>query len=194
MTTHHSLYSQIPRPTDFFASPAFTLPLSASAIPRRWRCYVCFRMKPEAISGRKRLARLVCSVGQEVEHRLGEKAQSALRPVVNLTGTVLHQPGTRPAGGRGGGCGRAGHALAGDAGYDLDGAGRGHRDRALADLLCQLTGAEDACIVNNNAAAVLLMLAATASGREWWCPAASWWRLAGRFASGRDAPGGLHAA
>ncbi len=50
--------------------------------------------------------------------------------------------------------------------YDLDGAGRGHRDRALADLLCQITGAEDACIVNNNAAAVLLMLAATASGKE----------------------------
>ena len=50
--------------------------------------------------------------------------------------------------------------------YDLDDAGRGHRDRAIADLLCQITGAEDACIVNNNAAAVLLMLAATASGRE----------------------------
>ncbi len=29
---------------------------------------------------------------------------------------------------------------------------RGHRDRAIADLLCVLTGAEDACIVNNNAA------------------------------------------
>lgn len=50
--------------------------------------------------------------------------------------------------------------------YDLDGAGRGHRDRALATLLCRITGAEDACIVNNNAAAVLLMLAATASGKE----------------------------
>jgi L-seryl-tRNA(Ser) seleniumtransferase len=33
-------------------------------------------------------------------------------------------------------------------------------------LLCALTGAEDACIVNNNAAAVLLMLAACASGKE----------------------------
>ena len=37
---------------------------------------------------------------------------------------------------------------------------------ALADLLCRLTGAEDACIVNNNAAAVLLMLAALARGQE----------------------------
>ncbi len=49
--------------------------------------------------------------------------------------------------------------------YALDEAGRGHRDRALAQLLCELTGAEDACIVNNNAAAVLLMLAALASGK-----------------------------
>jgi L-seryl-tRNA(Ser) seleniumtransferase len=66
--------------------------------------------------------------------------------------------------------------------YDLDDAGRGHRDRAIADLLCQITGAEDACIVNNNAAAVLLMLAATASGREVVVSAASWWRSAGRSA------------
>ncbi|SQA98832.1 L-seryl-tRNA(Sec) selenium transferase [Cedecea neteri] len=50
--------------------------------------------------------------------------------------------------------------------YSLDDAGRGHRDRAIADLLCELTGAEDACIVNNNAAAVLLMLAACADGGE----------------------------
>jgi len=33
-------------------------------------------------------------------------------------------------------------------------------------LLCRITGAEDACIVNNNAAAVLLMLAATAASKE----------------------------
>lgn len=38
--------------------------------------------------------------------------------------------------------------------------------RPAAQLLCRITGAEDACIVNNNAAAVLLMLAATASGKE----------------------------
>jgi L-seryl-tRNA(Ser) seleniumtransferase len=62
--------------------------------------------------------------------------------------------------------------------YSLDDAGRGHRDRALAELLCRITGAEDACIVNNNAAAVLLMLAATAGGKEVVSRAASWWRSA----------------
>ncbi|MCL6743115.1 L-seryl-tRNA(Sec) selenium transferase [Kosakonia sp. R1.Fl] len=101
------------------------------------------------------------------QQRLEQSDSSALRPVFNLSGTVLHTN-----------LGRAVQAQAAiDAvaqvmgspvtlEYDLDGAGRGHRDRALADLLCQLTGAEDACIVNNNAAAVLLMLAATAAGRE----------------------------
>ncbi len=93
--------------------------------------------------------------------------RSALLPVFNLTGTVLHT--------------NLGRALQAEAAveavaqvmrspvtleYDLDGAERGHRDRALADLLCELTGAEDACIVNNNAAAVLLMLAACANGGE----------------------------
>ena len=103
----------------------------------------------------------------ETSRRLTQRQQSALRPVVNLTGTVLHT--------------NLGRAIQAEAAieavtqamrapvtleYDLDDAGRGHRDRALADLLCQITGAEDACIVNNNAAAVLLMLAATAGGSE----------------------------
>ena len=99
--------------------------------------------------------------------RLTASRQSALRPVFNLTGTVLHTNLGRAI--------QAESAVEAVASamrapvtleYDLDDAGRGHRDRAIADLLCQITGAEDACIVNNNAAAVLLMLAATASGRE----------------------------
>ncbi|SQB44394.1 selenocysteine synthase [Citrobacter koseri] len=104
---------------------------------------------------------------QEVNIRLAKEAQSALRPVINLTGTVLHTNLGRAQ--------QAEEAIDAVAQamrapvtleYDLDGAGRGHRDRALADLLCRITGAEDACIVNNNAAAVLLMLAATANGKE----------------------------
>lgn len=99
--------------------------------------------------------------------RLTAGRRSALRPVFNLTGTVLHTNLGRAI--------QAESAVEAVASamrapvtleYDLDDAGRGHRDRAIADLLCQITGAEDACIVNNNAAAVLLMLAATASGRE----------------------------
>ena len=43
---------------------------------------------------------------------------------------------------------------------------RGSRQGRVAGLLCQLTGAEAALVVNNNASAVLLGLAAVASGRE----------------------------
>ncbi len=91
--------------------------------------------------------------------RLTAGQRSALRPVFNLTGTVLHTNLGRAI--------QAESAVEAVASamrapvtleYDLD--------DAIADLLCQITGAEDACIVNNNAAAVLLMLAATASGRE----------------------------
>ena len=102
-----------------------------------------------------------------VEHQLSLSQKDALQQVFNLTGTVLHT--------------NLGRALLAEQAidasvmamrhsvtleYDLDGAGRGHRDRAIADRLCELTGAEDACIVNNNAAAVLLMLATLASHKQ----------------------------
>ncbi|PKH23647.1 L-seryl-tRNA(Sec) selenium transferase [Enterobacterales bacterium CwR94] len=102
----------------------------------------------------------------EAAARLTNQLKSALLPVVNLTGTVLHT--------------NLGRARMSEAAvqavnsvmrqpvtleYSLDNAERGHRDQALATLLCELTGAEDACIVNNNAAAVLLMLAALAPGK-----------------------------
>ncbi|PHM39632.1 L-selenocysteinyl-tRNA synthase [Xenorhabdus mauleonii] len=102
-----------------------------------------------------------------LNNRIKQEQTSALKPVLNLSGTVLHT--------------NLGRALLAESAieavtqamrspvtleYSLDGAGRGHRDRALADLLCTLTGAEDACIVNNNAAAVLLVLATVAQGKQ----------------------------
>src|SRR4029079_516421 len=49
---------------------------------------------------------------------------------------------------------------------DLDTGERGHRYDHVRELVCALTGAEDAIAVNNNAAAVLLCLSALAAGRE----------------------------
>ncbi len=104
---------------------------------------------------------------QEAQRRIEQQQQSALRPVFNLTGTVLHTNlGRAPLSERAieavTACLRQPVTLE----YALDDATRGHRDRAVSELLCELTGAEAACIVNNNAAAVLLMLAALAPGRE----------------------------
>lgn len=50
--------------------------------------------------------------------------------------------------------------------FDIKSGSRGSRHTYLKDLLVELTGAEDALIVNNNAAAVLLILSTFAKNKE----------------------------
>lgn len=90
-----------------------------------------------------------------------------LRPVLNATGVVLHTNlGRAPL------AERAIERLAAVArGYcnlelDLDEGERGSRYAHVVDLVCALTGAEAALVVNNCAAAVLLTLSALAKDRE----------------------------
>jgi L-seryl-tRNA(Ser) seleniumtransferase len=98
---------------------------------------------------------------------LAKRSQPNYRRVINGTGVLLHT-----------GLGRAtlptaavdavAKNLRGYSVVEVDAVSgeRNQREAALRELLCELTGAESATIVNNNAAATLLILAAYARGKE----------------------------
>ncbi len=94
-------------------------------------------------------------------------ARPSLRRVINVTGTLLHTNlGRAPL------CAAALQAINqvargySNLEYDLDAGQRGKRFSHVEQLICRLTGAEAAHVVNNNAGAVLLALAALAGGRK----------------------------
>ena len=107
------------------------------------------------------------AIQASVEAATARKAGPSLRPVINATGVVLHTNlGRAPL---------APSALAAIAAtargysnleFDLDSGARGSRQAHVENLLCALTGAEAALVVNNNAAAVFLAVNTLANGRE----------------------------
>ncbi len=125
-------------------------------------------LRAEVIGGSVLLDDVVLPVlSAKLQERVQECLQPRMRAVLNLTGTVIHTNLGRsllaePA---------LQHMLTMMAGpnnleYDLETGARGDRDSIIEEMLCTLTGAEAATVVNNNAAAVLLTLAALVRGRE----------------------------
>ncbi|MDX2015438.1 MAG: L-seryl-tRNA(Sec) selenium transferase [Myxococcaceae bacterium] len=104
---------------------------------------------------------------ERVEQRLARLAQPNLRRVLNATGVVLHTNlGRAPLSARA--VDRVREVASGycNLELDLDEGERGSRFSHVVELLCRLTGAEDAIVVNNCAAATVLTLGALAQGRE----------------------------
>jgi len=106
-------------------------------------------------------------VASLVARKVENLHRPSLRRVVNATGIVLHTNlGRAPL------CEEAldrvidvsrGYS---NLEYDLAKGKRGLRYDHVSKILCDLTGAEDALVVNNNAAAVLLVLNTLAAGKE----------------------------
>jgi L-seryl-tRNA(Ser) seleniumtransferase len=125
-------------------------------------------LRAEAIAGRLAATALApAALAEALRQRIDARLKPRLHAVLNLTGTVIHT--------------NLGRSLLADAAlqhlmqvmaspnnleYDLASGGRGDRDDIVEELLCTLTGAEAATVVNNNAAAVLLTISALARDRE----------------------------
>ena len=125
-------------------------------------------LRAQAVAGKLMAAEVQHdALGNALAARLQTRLAPRMKAVLNLTGTVIHT--------------NLGRALLADAAlqrllavmtspnnleYDLATGSRGDRDSLVEELLCGITGAEAATVVNNNAAAVLLTIAALARERE----------------------------
>ena len=165
----NQLLRQIPKVTEFFKlAPIADLQkrYSAPAVTEAIR-EVLSELRQKILQGRTETLPSLEELSATVIRSCEQEALPSLRPVINGTGVILHTNLGR-------GClsDKAADAVREVARgystleYNVEAGRRGSRHNHVGRLLCQLTGAEDAMVVNNNAAAVMLILSALAQGGE----------------------------
>lgn len=110
---------------------------------------------------------LMLQAEQRLQEVVAQESKAGIRRVINATGVILHTNlGRAPL------SHAARAAVASEAAgyctleYDAISGSRGRRGARVEDLLIELTGAEDALVVNNCAAAALLILSVLAGDGE----------------------------
>ncbi len=107
------------------------------------------------------------AISRDIEEAIKKLSAYKLRPLINATGVVIHT--------------NLGRAILSEKAienvvatarsysnleYEISKGKRGKRYSHIKDIIKELTGAEDAIVVNNNAAAVLICLDTFAKGKE----------------------------
>jgi L-seryl-tRNA(Ser) seleniumtransferase len=107
------------------------------------------------------------AISHDIEKTIKKYSAYKLRPLINATGVVIHT--------------NLGRSILSDKAidhvtktarsfsnleYEITTGKRGKRYSNIKDIITELTGAEDAVVVNNNAAAVLICLDTFAKGKE----------------------------
>jgi len=106
-------------------------------------------------------------LAKDVDARLALSLRPTLQPAINATGVIIHTNlGRAPLSDEARAAMDAVALGYSNLEYDLQAGHRGSRHVHVEEILCRLTGAEAALVVNNNAAAVLLILICFARDRE----------------------------
>lgn len=124
-------------------------------------------LRQDILTGKKDFVPEKDALSMQICKRVQKDSLPSFRTVINGTGIILHTNLGRACLSP-----KAAQAVC-DAAvaysnleYDLEAGKRGSRYSHVESLLCKLTGAESALVVNNNAAAVLLVLSALTKGGQ----------------------------
>lgn len=165
----NELLRAIPKVTELYDLPEVSdlRECHAPSAVTEWIRTVLEQLRSAILSGEVTTLPTLEELGDRVCRVAARESLPSLRPVINATGVILHTNLGR-------GClsDRAADAVYDIARgystleYNVEAGHRGSRHDHVEKLLCRLTGAESAMVVNNNAAAVMLILSTLAQGGE----------------------------